>query len=85
MREKTKKNILYCLIVFTFLGMVTFFVLDICEVMKAGFAFGFVFGAIGTLMQTFMYWNQDRFKAYLQLGSAVIYAALAVVLLIKHF
>ena len=72
MREKLKKNILYCLTAFTFLGMVTFFVLDICEVMKAGVAFGFVFGAIGTLMQTFMYWTQDRFKAYLQLGSAVI-------------
>ena len=84
MKEQAKKNIFYCLIAFTFLCMVTFILLDICEVVKHGFAFGFVFGAIGTLTQTFMYWKQDRFKAYLQLGSAVIYVALAVVLLIKN-
>lgn len=84
MQEKTKKNIFHCLIAFTFLCMVTFILLDICEVVKHGFAFGFVFGAIGTLTQTFMYWKQDRFKAYLQLGSAVIYTALSVALLVKN-
>ena len=84
MQEKTKKNIFQCLIAVTFVCMVTFILLDICEVVKHGFAFGFVFGAIGTLLQTFMYWKQDRFKAYLQLGSAVIYATLAVALLIKN-
>ena len=84
MQEKTKKNIFHCLIAVTFVCMVTFILLDICEVAKCGFAFGFVFGAIGTLIQTFMYWKQDRFKAYLQLSSAVIYAVLAVVLFIKN-
>lgn len=84
MQEKAKKNIFHCLIAVTFLCMVTFILLDICEVVKCGFAFGFIFGAIGTLIQTFMYWKQDRFKAYLQLSSAVIYAVLAVVLLIKN-
>ena len=84
MQEKTKKNILHCLIAVTFVCMVTFILLDICEVVKHGFAFGFVFGAIGTLIQTFMYWKQDRFKAYLQLSSAVIYVALAVILALKH-
>ena len=84
MQEKTKKNIFHCLIALAFLCMVSFFVLDICEVVKCGFAFGFIFGAIGTLLQTFMYWKQDRFKAYLQLSSAVIYVALAVILALKH-
>ena len=83
MQEKTKKNIFQCLIAVTFVCMVTFILLDICEVVKCGFAFGFIFGAIGTLIQTFMYWKQDRFKAYLQLSSAVIYVALAVILLVK--
>ena len=54
MQEKTKKNIFHCLIAIDFLCMVSFFVLDICEVVKCGFAFGFIFGAIGTLLQTFM-------------------------------
>ena len=84
MQEKTKKNIFHCLIALAFLCIVSFFVLDICEVVKCGFAFGFIFGAIGTLLQTFMYWKQDRFKAYLQLSSAVIYVALAVILLVKN-
>ena len=84
MKEKTKKNIFHCLIALAFLCMVSFFVLDICEVVKCGFAFGFIFGAIGTLLQTFMYWKQDRFKAYLQLSSAAIYVALAVILALKH-
>ena len=84
MKEQAKKNIFHCLIAVTFLCMVTFILLDICEVAKCGFAFGFVFGAIGTLIQTFMYWKQDRFKAYLQLSSAVIYVALAVILALKH-
>ena len=84
MQEKTKKNLFQCLIAVTFVCMVTFIMLDICEVVKHGFAFGFVFGAIGTLIQTFMYWKQERFKAYLQLSSAVIYVALAVILALKH-
>ena len=84
MQEKTKNNIFHCLIALAFLCMVSFFVLDICEVVKCGFAFGFIFGAIGTLIQMFMYWKQDRFKAYLQLSSAVIYVALAVILLVKN-
>lgn len=73
MEEKISKTILRSLIVISFIAMLSFFLLDIFEVLKNGLAFGFIFGFVGTLLQTVLYWAKDRFKAMLQLFSAFIF------------
>ena len=73
MKEKISKTILRHLIIISFIAMLSFFLLDILEVQKNGLAFGFIFGFVGTSLQTVLYWSKDRFKAMLQLLSAFIF------------
>lgn len=77
------KRIVRCFIILSFLGMITFFMLDIFEVLHKGMLFGFICGAIGTLLQAFLLWKNNRFNAWMQLLSCFIFMVAAVLYFLK--
>ncbi len=65
------------------MGMVICFVLDIIEVLHNGIAFGYVFGAIGTLLKAGLHWKNNRSIALSHSITALIFAFAAVVCFLK--
>lgn len=78
-----KKGWIYFFIILSFIGMITFFALDIFEILPKGMGFGFIFGSAGTLLQTLSYWKSNRFNALLQLFSSLIFVVVTVLYFIK--